>query len=165
MYFILIGLQLVNDVAPILIYAFLCIIHAALTGIISYFAPKLYTILRKRLSSNPELAIRLGLGTLVCFFVFLCQTIGFARRVAAPPKKVYWWWHYGCLEIIPMLLMLTLLKPTSQRGARVEDERRRDSPVTHPRQRTEHLKATGRRAVENDPLLKTGKGYGSATGS
>lgn len=112
-YMSLIVLELFNSVASVLLYALLCCIYAALLGTIAYFLPRLLTLLRETLSLHASLAIRLAICAVLCVVLFGAHTIGFARIVVAPPQKVYWWWKYGCLEVLPAITFLLLLKPTS----------------------------------------------------
>lgn len=113
-YLFLIGIQLFNTVATILIYALLCCIYAALLGVVLYFFPRLISVLQPTLrrssavaetnnnvpgvgngNSGRGLSIRLTICTLLCISVFLARTIGYARLVVMPPRRVYWWWNYG----------------------------------------------------------------------
>ena len=114
-YFVYLGLvllELVNSVASVLLYALLCCIYAALFGTIAYFLPRLLSLL---MHNGPfdMLAARLTACTVVCGVLFSCHMIGFARIVVAPPQQVFWWWKYGCLEVLPAVVFLILLRPSA----------------------------------------------------
>jgi hypothetical protein len=119
-YLFLIGLQLVDKVATILLYALLCCIYAALLGVVLYFFPMLLSLLHSSTIRQPppppptslsadrnpsaehprstgahDLYIRLIVTMTACMFIFLARTIGYARLVVMPPRRVFWWWNYG----------------------------------------------------------------------
>jgi hypothetical protein len=129
-YLFLIGLQLVDKVATILLYALLCCIYAALLGVVLYFFPILLSLLQSTiigqppppppvsLSSDPtppgdhqrntgarDLYIRLIVTMAACIFIFLARTVGYAKLVVMPPRRVYWWWNYGRFNLITNRLL------------------------------------------------------------
>ena len=175
-YLFLIGLQLFNNVASILLYALLCCIYAALLGTVVYFFPRLVLLMRPILEDHPGLAVRLLVSTFVCLVVFGAQTIDYAKIVVAPPKTVYWWWNYGALELVPSAVLLILTHPftkTSSRGSRPPDDSaaatappvRRSSNVALKRTDS-GMAVSGRRnntSHENVTLLTKGGGASSST--
>jgi glucan phosphoethanolaminetransferase (alkaline phosphatase superfamily) len=117
-YICLIGTQIWNSVASILLYALLCCIYAALFGTVVYFCPRLLALLQPSLVRHSGLAVRLSICTVLCIIVFGAHTVGFARKVVAPPKQVYWWWTYGALELIPAAIFLIIMHPSSNKADR-----------------------------------------------
>jgi hypothetical protein len=117
-YIVLIGTQIWNSVASILLYALLCCIYAALFGTVVYFCPRLLALLQPSLVRHRGLAIRLSICTMLCIIVFGAHTVGFARKVVAPPKQVYWWWTYGALELIPAAIFLVIMHPSTNKADR-----------------------------------------------
>jgi hypothetical protein len=75
-YIALIGTQIWNSVASILLYALLCCIYAALFGTVVYFCPRLLALLQPSLVRHRGLAIRLSVCTLLCIIVFGAHTVG-----------------------------------------------------------------------------------------
>ena len=110
-YWMLVATYFWNSIATVLLYAVLCCIYAALFGTALYFFPRLLLLLYPSLIRHSKLALRLSTSTLICLFVFAGRTFGFARKVVAPPEHVSWWWQYGCLELLPSLLLLIMLHP------------------------------------------------------
>lgn len=88
-------------IASVLIYALLCVIYAALFGIVVYFCPRLLTLLKPSLERHRGLAARLIVCTIITIGVFASHAVHYALLVVAPPKIVYWWWQYGeqCSEL------------------------------------------------------------------
>lgn len=121
-YILLIGLQLYNYVASVLLYALLCCIYAALLGVVIYFCPRLFSLLQPSMGRSSALSVRLFLCSFLCIFVFAAHTIGYGRRVVAPPRKVYWWWNYGALELLPSLVLLVMMHPRTSKPNRVDDD-------------------------------------------
>jgi hypothetical protein len=119
-YLFLIGLQLVDTVATVLLYALLCCIYAALLGVVLYYFPTLIWLLQSTIRQSPPpppstssdsntidnqgsigalgLSVRLIVTMVASIFVFLARTVGYAILVVMPPRRVYWWWNYGRLE-------------------------------------------------------------------
>lgn len=88
--------QLVDLIATVLIYALLCVIYAALLGVVIYYGPRLWTLLQPGLlQQHKGLAWRLAACTVLAVFVLAAHAVEYALLVVAPPKKVYWWWTYG----------------------------------------------------------------------
>jgi len=118
-YVILIVTQVWNHVATVLLYALMCCIYAALLGTVSYYCPKLISLLRPTLDGrNKGVAVRIWLCAIMCVVVFLSHTIGYARLVISPPKNVYWWWKYGALELLPSVIFLIIMGPASNKTGR-----------------------------------------------
>ena len=104
--------------STVLLYALICCIYAALLGSSLYFGPRLCLLLQPTLSRHSGLAIRLGVSTALCIFVFGAETFGMARRVVAPPSHgVSWWWQYGVLELIPATACLIMMHTNRHGGA------------------------------------------------
>mmetsp|Transcript_8974 Transcript_8974/g.11939 ORF Transcript_8974/g.11939 Transcript_8974/m.11939 type:complete len:421 (-) Transcript_8974:256-1518(-) len=128
-YTCLVVLELFNSVASVLLYALLCCIYAALLGSIAYFCPKLMTLLKPSLAScGRALVIRLYLCTFVCIVVFTGHMVVFAQVVIFSPQKVYWWINYGLLELIPAVIFLFLMNPTSNNRSEPNNRSERNSP-------------------------------------
>jgi hypothetical protein len=94
-YLVLIGMQLVNKIASVLLYALMCCIYATLFGVVLYFCPRLISLMRPSLSDHRGLAVRLIVATTVCILIFGIHCVNYARLVIAPPRRVYWWYQYG----------------------------------------------------------------------
>ncbi|KAL3893460.1 MAG: hypothetical protein SGARI_008160, partial [Bacillariaceae sp.] len=56
------------------------------------------------------LAIRLGICSGLCLFVFAARTINFANKIVSPAHTASWWWQFGALELIPSVLFLIIVK-------------------------------------------------------
>jgi len=181
LYTILILLELVNSVASVLLYALLCCIYAALLGSITYFAPKLMSLLKPSLRSHGSLVYRLYLCTGICFLVFFGRMVGFACVVIAAPQRVYWWINYGVLELVPAVMFLFLMNPNPNRAERnspgtpsdVSGKRTGNtaggSNNTPPIRRNDSLGSTSSNpnnhkrnaSAETSSLMKTSPSYGS----
>jgi len=167
-YLALITTQIWNSVATVLLYALLCCIYAALFGTVLYFCPRLLTLLQPSFVRHGGLAARLSICTLVCLLVFSAHTVGYARRVVAPPKRVYWWYNYGALELIPSIVFLIVMHPSSNKTDRSPPEaddgsksrqgviRRVESGSSTP-----GSNSNSKRVQETTPLLKGSAGYGT----
>jgi hypothetical protein len=169
-YIILIGTQIWNSVASILLYALLCCIYAALFGTVVYFCPRFLALLQPSLVRHRGLAARLSVCTLLCIGVFGAHTVGFARKVVAPPKEVYWWWTYGALELIPSAVFLGIMHPSTNKA----DRNALLSPASEEtaagrkgaiRRSESGSSATGgpKRSNETTSLLKGPASYGTTT--
>eukprot|EP00934_Nitzschia_sp_Nitz4_P009067 Nitzschia sp. Nitz4//scaffold241_size29735//11610//13002//NITZ4_008026-RA/size29735-augustus-gene-0.15-mRNA-1//1//CDS//3329543775//9057//frame0 len=114
-YSIVFGTFLWNPVASVLLYTMLCCIYAVLFGTALFYCTRLMILLRPTLQQQKRgLAIRLVCCSLVCLFVFGARTFGFARKLVAPPASVSWWWQYGCLELIPAVILMLIINPKSE---------------------------------------------------
>lgn len=141
------------QIAMVLVYALLCCIYSALFGTTVYFCPRLLTLLRSTLAMHSGLSFRLAACGVLCIFVFASRSIGFALRVVAPPKAVFWWWEYGCLELIPSVLFLMMMRPNVNRASNANNG---DKGISNNSIR-------GRRSGEYAPLATTrSSGYGSS---
>lgn len=98
-YLVLIGMQLVNKIASVLLYALMCCIYATLFGVVLYFCPRLISLMRPSLSDHRGLAVRLIVATTVCILIFGIHCVNYARLVIAPPRRVYWWYQYGAFLV------------------------------------------------------------------
>jgi hypothetical protein len=168
-YIVLIGTQIWNSVASILLYALLCCIYAALFGTVVYFCPRLLALLQPSLVRHRGLAIRLSVCTLLCIVVFGAHTVGFARKVVAPPVEVYWWWTYGALELIPAAIFLVIMHPSTNKADRSallspasdETSTRRKGGI---KRSDSGSSASGvKRSNETTSLLKGPSSYGTTT--
>jgi len=92
--------QLVDMIASVLIYALLCVIYAALFGIVIYYCPRLLSLLQPSLTRHSGLAWRLIICTILTIMVFAAHTVDYALLVVAPPKRVYWWFTYGAYRML-----------------------------------------------------------------
>jgi hypothetical protein len=118
-YGVLLVTQVWNAVATVLLYALLCCIYAALFGTCAYFCPVLLSLLKPSLALNSHyrgLTARLIVSSTVVMIVFLAHTVGYARLVVAPPVQVQWWWKYGALELVPSVLFLAMMSPSSNKA-------------------------------------------------
>jgi hypothetical protein len=152
-YLALIATYFWNEITAFLLYALLCCINAALFGTTLYFCPRLLTLLRPSLSQHSGLAIRLATCSILCIFVFGSRTIGFARKVVAPSQHVLWWWEYGCLELIPSVLFLIMMRPNVNRISNGTISSNLNTTSNNGRGRT----------GESVPFLSKSNAYGSAT--
>jgi len=157
-YLFLILLEIVNDVAPILIYALLCCIYAALFGTVVYFCPRLIALLQPSFARHGGLAVRLSICTLLCIVLFATHTISFARKVVDPPNQVYWWWTYGALELIPSAVFLVIMHPNATKA----DRNALLSPVEGDPSTFRKPTSNNRRLGETASLLKPSVSYGAA---
>lgn len=167
-YILLISTQLWNTVATVLLYALLCCIYAALFGTVAFFCPRLLALLQPSLVRHSGLAIRLAIVTMLCMTVFLARTIGYARLVVAPPKEVYWWWKYGALELVPSVIFLLIMSPSSNKAREtthdVQDAHPNQKPVSNlKRSDSASSAASSRRYPEGTALLKPTSGYGATS--
>jgi len=64
-------------------------------------------------SKYSALAVRLSFCGVLCVIVFGARTVGFCRQIVTPDQAESWWWQYGCLELIPAVIFLILIKPKS----------------------------------------------------
>jgi hypothetical protein len=103
-----------NDDASVLLFALLCCIYAALFAALIYFGPRLVTMLRPSLLQRSGLAVRLVISCLLCLFVFAARTVFLARMVLDPRKHESWWWNYGCMELLPSIVILIMMHPNRQ---------------------------------------------------
>lgn len=120
-YISLITTQVWNNVASVLLYALLCCIYAGLFGTILYFGPRLISILQPSLTRNRGLAVRLLTACALLLILCAAHMVNFARLVVAPPRKVYWWYNYGILEMLPSIVFLILMHPSSHKVDRTAD--------------------------------------------
>jgi hypothetical protein len=99
--------------ASILLYTLLCGIYATLLVILLAFGPRWLW----QLPDLPQgLALRLTLCNVAACLVFALHAFSYGRLVIAPPKRVFWWYRYGVLELVPAVLFLVLMQPTTASG-------------------------------------------------
>lgn len=92
-YCILIIVEWFNPVVAVLLFTLLGGIYATLLGIILYFLPRLFYLMRP--AQRRDLGFRLGVCAITCCGVFGGHMVGYGRLVVAPPSKVFWWVQYG----------------------------------------------------------------------
>jgi hypothetical protein len=167
-YLLLITLQLWNSVASVLLYALLCCIYAALFGTVSYFCPRLLSILQPSLVQHGGLVTRISICTVLCISMFGAHTIGYARLVLAPPHRVFWWWNYGVLELLPSSIFLVIMNPSSNKSSEREHEdlstdgSRKIGRTDSASSAMSHPTGNSRKQQETIALLKNSPVYGSS---
>lgn len=134
-YAAIIGAYFFDNLASVLLYAFLCCIYAALFGTVLYFGPKLLILLRPNLQKHVGLALRLGMCSTLCILLFGTRMVFFALNIVSPPTIVYWWFNYGVLELFPSFVFLIAMHPSSTNNTEQQQQsnnslRRNNSSTT-----------------------------------
>jgi hypothetical protein len=165
-----------NTMASILLYTLLCGIYATLLVILLAFGPRWLW----QLPDLPQgLALRLTLCNVAACLVFALHAFSYGRLVIAPPKRVFWWYRYGVLELVPAVLFLVLMQPTTTSGpkqqhqpGRLPSERTMSDIETGAGQSRSGGGGTGRSSKQQRrpqqpeliPLVKKSDSYGASIG-
>jgi hypothetical protein len=135
----------------------------------------------------PALAVRLGICSCVCLFVFAARTINFANKIVSPAHTASWWWQYGALELFPSALFLIIIKHPKMSSGNSSNNKKAKNDIIASRnaggggggfknsranrsfQSTDSYGSGSRpttalRTAETTPLVRPPGGYGSSGG-